>query len=167
MKFINIIIENSDLKESKLMQAANKAYNKPDTGITIQHKGAYNVIKDCANITLKYLPHYIFGAYTNPFSTLRGKFKKPDIEEFVKCSSDDYALAQLLTIILNKYTSENNINSDVNATSTAVVMKEEIENYLDLSDPYGLYGYAEEEIKVDNTTEKMSDVDILCLAFSV
>ena len=84
MKFVDILVENSDLKESKLLQAANKAYNKPDTGITIQNKGAYNVIKDCANITLKYLPHYIFGSYVNPFSALKGKFKKPDIEEFVK-----------------------------------------------------------------------------------
>lgn len=161
MKFIDIILENSDLKESKLIQAANKAYNKPDTGITIQHKGAYNVIKDCANITIKYLPHYIFGAYTNPFNTLKHKFKKPDIEEFVKCSRDDYALAQLLTIILKKYNLENN------NVSTLVAVKEETENYLDLSDPYGLYGYGEEETKVDNTKEKMSDVDILCLAFSV
>ncbi len=162
MKFIDIILENSDLKESKLMQAAHKAYAKPDTGITIQHKGAYNVIKDCANITIKYLPHYIFGAYTNPFNTLKGKFKKPDIEEFVKCSRDDYALAQLLTIILEKYDLKNDSSSN-----NIAPIKEEKNNDFESSDPYGLYGYGEEEIEVQPTNVKMSDVDILCLAFSV
>ncbi len=162
MKFIDIILENSDLKESKLLQAAHKAYNKPDTGITIQHKGAYNVIKDCANITIKYLPHYIFGAYTNPFNTLKYKFKKPDIEEFVKCSRDDYALAQLLVIILEKYNSK--ADSALNNVSP---IKEEKNNDFELSDPYGLYGYAEDDSDIQPTNVKMSDVDILCLAFSV
>lgn len=160
MKFIDIILDNSDLKESKLMQAAHKAYNKPDTGITIQHKGAYNVIKDCANITLKYLPHYIFGAYTNPFTTLKGKFKKPDIEEFVKCSRDDYALAQLLTIILEKNNSKN-----TPIINNIVPVKEDSD--FEGSDPYGLYGYGEEEIEIQPVNVKMNDVDILCLAFSV
>ena len=160
MKFIDIILDNSDLKESKLMQAAHKAYNKPDTGITIQHKGAYNVIKDCANITIKYLPHYIFGAYTNPFITLKGKFKKPDIEEFVKCSRDDYALAQLLTIILEK----NNLKNSP-MINNIIPVKEDSD--FESSDPYGLYGYGTEEIEIQPVNVKMNDVDILCLAFSV
>ena len=155
MKFIDIILDNSDLKESKLMQAAQKAYNKPDTGITIQHKGAYNVIKDCANITLKYLPHYIFGAYTNPFTTLKGKFKKPDIEEFVKCSRDDYALDQLLTLILKKIESQN-----IKPTT----QKNDIVE-LDSNDPYGFYGLSEDSD--DNSNTKTNDVDLICLAFSV
>jgi hypothetical protein len=163
MKFIDIILDNSDLKESKLMQAAHKAYDKPDTGITIQHKGAHNVIKDCANITIKYLPHYIFGAYTNPFTSLKGKFKKPDIEEFVKCSRDDYALAQLLIIIMGKIES-NNIKSN---NIKPIAEKNDIfENDLTI-DPYGLYGYGEEEIENEPVNAKMSDVDILCLSFSV
>lgn len=160
MKFVDILVDNSDLKESKLLQAANKAYNKPDTGITIQHKGAYNVIKDCANITLKYLPHYIFGSYVNPFSALKGKFKKPDIEEFVKCSRDDCALGQLLTIILNKYNSENKIPQ-------TQVVQEEKHSEFDSTDPYGLYGYGDDDAEVQPTINKMSDVDTLCLAFSV
>ena len=156
MKFINILLENSALKEAKLLSAAQKAFDKPDTGITIQHKGAYNVIKDCANVTLKYLPHYIFGAYANPFQTLNGKFKKTEIEEFVKKSRDDYALGQLLTIILKKIESEKIVPSNA-------VKEEFVDN--DPSDPYGLYGSNEAEVSTSNTL--LNDVDLICIAFGV
>lgn len=157
MKFIDVILNNSDLNEAKLYSAAHKCLDKPDTGITIQHKGAYNVIRDCAKVTTRYLPHYIFGAYTKPFQTLKGKFTKPDIEEFVKKSRDDYALNQLLSIIVEKYKSENGtVEQPVNNF---------IENALDTNDPYGYYGM-NDEIE-DVSTPKMNDVDMLCKAFSV
>lgn len=157
MKFIDVILNNSDLNEAKLYSAAHKCLDKPDTGITIQHKGAYNVIRDCAKVTTRYLPHYIFGAYTKPFQTLKGKFTKPDIEEFVKKSRDDYALNQLLSIIVEKYKSENGaIEEAVNNFS---------ENTLDSNDPYGYYGMNDE---IDEApVPKMSEVDMLCKAFSV
>lgn len=159
MKFINTILENSPQREGKLYAPAHKAYNKPDTGITIQHKGAYNVIKDCANITIKYLPHFIFGAYTNPFQTLKGKFTKPDIEEFVKKARDDFALNQLLTIILNKCSDVVVQKKDNSVTKSSPL------NELDASDPYGLYGMNDvEEVEVE-TENKLSDVEVLCLAF--
>ena len=131
MKFIEKLIENTELKESKLYAAAQKCFAKPDTGITIQHKGAYNVIKDCANVTIRYLPHYIFGAYANPFDTLKGKFTKLEIEEFVKKSRDDYALEQLLTIIVNKFKNQ----------PSKVEKKTELapKSDMGMSDPYGMY----------------------------
>jgi hypothetical protein len=156
MKFINIILDNSALKESKLISAAQKAFDKPDTGITIQHKGAYNVIKDCANVTLKYLPHYIFGAYANPFHTLNGKFKKTEVEEFVKKSRDDYALGQLLTIVLKKIESEKIV-------LTPSIKEDNFD--VDSTDPYGLYGSDIEVANISNTS--LSDVDIICFAFGV
>lgn len=157
MKFIDVILNNSDLNEAKLYSAAHKCLDKPDTGITIQHKGAYNVIRDCAKVTTRYLPHYIFGAYTKPFQTLKGKFTKPDIEEFVKKSRDDYALNQLLSIIVEKYKSENNVPEQP--------VQNFIENTLDTNDPYGYYGMNDEIEEV--STPKMNDVDMLCKAFSV
>lgn len=161
MKFLNILFENSDLKQAKLYQPAHKASNKPDTGITIQHPGAYNVIKDCADITIKYLPHYVFGAYAFPFSTLKGKFKKPDIEEFVKKCRDDYALNQLLIIIKEKYNSQNN------NTQTLVVSNDLLKKASnDMDDPYGLYG-VEEAYEEKPVSNDLSDVDLLCQAFSV
>lgn len=161
MKFLDILFENSDLKQAKLFQPAHKAYNKPDTGITIQHPGAYNVIKDCANIAIKYLPHYVFGAYAHPFVSLKGKFKKPDIEEFIKKCRDDYALNQLLIIIKEKY----DIRSP--KTQTIVVSNDLLKNTSgDMDDPYGLYGMEEVYDEKPASTD-LSDVDLLCLAFTV
>jgi hypothetical protein len=164
MRFIDILLENSDLREAKLYQAAHKAFKKPDTGITIQHKGAYNVIRDCANITIKYLPHFIFGAYSNPFDILNGKFKRPEIEEFVQKSRDDCALNHLRLIIINKYESLNK-----NTTSSSKTQKT-FGDFLpqeDVDDPYGLYGEIEQEEVFVETEVKLSDVDLLCLAFGV
>jgi hypothetical protein len=100
MKFIDIIVENSKIKEAKLFVPAKKAANNPETGITIQNKSAYHVIKDCANITIKYLPHYIFANYEDPFTELFGKFKRKDIEEFISHTENDIVLKQLLILIL-------------------------------------------------------------------
>jgi hypothetical protein len=161
MKFIEIIFENSGLKQGKLYQAAQKAYVKPDTGITINHQGAYNVIKDCAMITLRYLPHFIFGSYTHPFASLKGKFKKPDIEEFVKKCRDDYALNQLLIVIKEKYESQNPKSVKVTVANNLLNT-----SFNEMDDPYGLYG-VEEVDDVKNTNDDLNDVDLLCMAFSV
>lgn len=160
MKFLNVLFDNSELNEAKLYSAAHKCVDKPDTGITIQHKGAYNVIRDCAKVTTRYLPHYVFGAYTNPFQTLKGKFTKPDIEEFVKKCRDDYALNQLLVVILQKYKAENKLE-DFTTTKQQDFSKSSI----DTNDPYGYYGDVDDEPEA--IVEKISDVDILCRAFLV
>ena len=160
MKFLNALFDNSELNEAKLYSAAHKCLDKPDTGITIQHKGAYNVIRDCAKVTTRYLPHYVFGAYPNPFQTLKGKFTKPDIEEFVKKCRDDYALNQLLVVILQKYKSENKLE-DFTTTKQQDFSKSSI----DTNDPYGYYGDVDDSI--EPVVEKITDVDILCRAFSV
>jgi hypothetical protein len=160
MKFINIILENSNLNQAKLYAPSHKCYNKPDTGITIQHKGAYNVIKDCAYITTKYLPHFIFGAYPNPFTTLKGKFTKPDIEEFVKKARDDYALDQLLSIILNRC-------SHIVENKKEIVSNKQSLVDMDSSDPYGFYGLNDNDEVETKTENRLSDVEILCLAFDV
>jgi len=102
MKFIDAIINNSPIKEAKLYAPALKAYNAPETGITIQSAAAYNVIKDCAEITLKYLPHYIFGSYANPVSVLKGKVTANDVDEFISNAQNDIVLHQLLVLILDK-----------------------------------------------------------------
>jgi hypothetical protein len=159
MKFIDKLIENTELKESKLYAAAQKCFAKPDTGITIQHKGAYNVIKDCANVTVRYLPHYIFGAYANPFETLKGKFTKLEIEEFVKKSRDDYALGQLLTLIVNKFKDQpSKLEKRVEVAP---------KSDMGMSDPYGMYGSDEFEVEDNLRNDQMGEVELLCLAFGV
>lgn len=102
MNLIDIIIKNSSAKEAKLYSPAKKAFTTPETGITIQNKSAYNVIKDMADITIKYLPIYLFGLYANPFETLKGKATKEDIIEFINASKTDLICNQLLVIMLSK-----------------------------------------------------------------
>jgi hypothetical protein len=158
MNFLKVIFDNSELNEAKLYTPAQKCLNKPDTGIQIIHKGAFNVIRDCAKITVRYLPHYIFSSYTNPFKSLSGKFTKLDIEEFVKNSRDDFALNQLLIIIKEKYKTINGkLSNKENETSV-------VENTSE-TDPYGYYGIDDESIII-TTPKELSDVDILCEAFS-
>lgn len=161
MKFIEKLISHSELKEAKLYSAAHKCFSKPDTGITIQHQGAYNVIRDCAYVTTRYLPHFIFGAYVNPFETLKGKFTKIEIEEFIKKSRDDYALSQLLSIILFKIENENIVKPSENKKLSPA---KEVD--FNSTDPYGMYGEGDEEIVVDVDVQ-LSDVEILCKAFCV
>ena len=79
MKFIDIILQNSQAREAKLLNPATKASTNPETGVTIVNPAAFHVIRDCAKLTVKYLPHYVFGLYANPFEVLKGKFEYNDV----------------------------------------------------------------------------------------
>lgn len=158
MKFIEIIIENSTIKEAKLYAPAKKAHANPDTGITIQNKSAYHVIKDCALMTINYLPHFVFGEYADPIEILSGKFKKVDISNFVQEAGKNYVLQQLLIIVLDKIKKSNVVNlvSSQSPKTSPVV---------ESSNPYGEYGLAS-ETTIEEVKDK-SDLDILCEAFKV
>jgi hypothetical protein len=159
MKFIDVILENSKLKEAKLYNAAKKAANNPETGITIQNKSAYHVIKDCANITIKYLPLYVFANYECFFTELSGKFKRKDIEEFVSGAEKDIVLKQLLILILE-------LNGGlVEETPKASVSDN---NDLEIGDPYGEYGvgFTEQPSKTE-AINNSSVVESLCKLFDV
>jgi hypothetical protein len=159
MKFIEIILENSKIKEAKLFSAAKKAANNPETGITIQNKSAYHVIKDCANITMKYLPHYVFANYECFFTELSGKFKRKDIEEFVSGAEKDIVLNQLLILILE-------LNGGFVEETPKVSVSDN--NDLEIGDPYGDYGVGfEEQPNKNNTDTNLSIVDSLCKLFDV
>lgn len=158
MKFIEIILENSKVKEAKLYAPAKKASNNPETGITIQNKSAYHVIKDCANITIKYLPHYVFANYEYPFTELSGKFKRKDIEEFVSNTEKDIVLNQLLILILEK-------NGGLVKETPKISVSDN--NDLEIGDPYGEYGvgFEEQSNKIENNNSSI--VDVLCKIFDI
>jgi hypothetical protein len=142
MRFLDIIIDNSPVKEAKLYGPAQKAAEKPDSGVTIQNPAAYHVIQDCATIAKKYLPVYIFGLYAHPFEELKGKFNFQDIKEFVDAAFSDVTMNQLLVLILDKvkklpYVPAKNVN-----------------------DPYGDYE------SYEGVNEK-DVVSLLCRAFTV
>jgi hypothetical protein len=157
MKFIDLILQNSQIKEAKLYGPAKKAADRPETGITIQTPSAFHVIKDCATITTKYLPHFVFGHYANPFEVLKGKFIKNDIIEFVNEANSDIVLFQLLILILDKINKnplfKQPVNVPTDVLTTAVT-----------ADPYGDY---ESYLPIAQATIQTDTVSLLCSAFNV
>ena len=162
MEFIQVILQNSNLKEAKLYGAAQKAATNPEIGITIQNKAAYHVIKDCAAISMIYLPHMVFGSYVNPFESLSGKFKREAIAEFIKVAETNLSLNQLLDIILAKAEKMNIIPS-----SQSTTISHGFEQMDNPSDPYGNYGFDSPATKIVPVSTALTPFDILCKVFSV
>lgn len=161
MNFLNIILQNSSVKEAKLYPAAKRASENPALGITIQNQAAYHVIKDCANITQLYLPLFVFSSYTDPFKTLSKKFKKEDIIEFVNACKTNGALNQLLEIILYKASQTQTVKPSAPS-----------QTFPTNDDPYGDYAlYVEDQninqIQSDAALTAASPIEILCTAFGV
>jgi hypothetical protein len=155
MKFIDQILQNSQIKEAKLYGPSKKAAERPETGVTIQSPAAFHVIKDCATLANKYLPHFVFGHYANPFEVLKGKFTRDDITEFVTEANSDIVLNQLLALIIGKINITLPHLSQTPATPVIINTSS--------SDPYGdyeSYGDITPVTSQDTTT-------ILCMAFGV
>jgi hypothetical protein len=155
MKFIDQILQNSQIKEAKLYGPSKKAAERPETGVTIQTPAAFHVIKDCATLANKYLPHFVFGHYANPFEVLKGKFTRDDITEFVNEANSDIVLNQLLALIVSKI----NMSFPHLSQTTPVPIAINIGT----SDPYGEYeSYSDISpiVNQDNTT-------LLCIVFGV
>jgi len=161
MEFINIILQNSNLKEAKLYGAAQKAATNPEIGITIQNKAAYHVIKDCATITMCYLPHLVFGSYVNPFESLKGKFKKEHVVEFVKQSETNLSLNQLLNIIITKAEKMNIVS-----TQTTITKVQNFDIGDQTVDPYDSYGL-DQPTTIQAAPAANTSVDVLCTAFGI
>jgi len=156
MKFIDQILQNSQIKEAKLYGPSKKAAERPETGITIQTPAAFHVIKDCATLANKYLPHFVFGHYANPFEVLKGKFTESDIIEFVNEANSDIVLHQLLALILGKidmtmpHLSQKQTSASITITTNAL-------------DPYGDY----ESYNTVSTAASQDTTSLLCTAFGV
>ena len=158
MKFIEILITNSQLKEAKLFHPSKKASENPTIGITIQNQAAYHVIKDCAKIAHRYLPLVIMEHYPNVFSSLKGKFEKQDIVDFIDAAQKDIAYKQLLELLLDKLrktfpTSDNSQSIEFATSSFSQAA----------NDPYGDYGSFNEPAK---KLEDKSPVELLWEAFN-
>lgn len=145
-QFEQKILEQSGIKERNLRKPAGVAMVKPDTGVEIRKKSAYYVIRDCATIAHDYIVLKCYGAIENPVQSLRGKFTKADIIDFVARSKGNEHTKQLLFIIFSdiykvetdQWTPppEPSDNSDVlNIDADA-----------DGEDIYGDYGYGDDEV---------------------
>jgi hypothetical protein len=156
MKFIEILLENSSLKQAKLYKAAKKASEDPSIGITINNPSAAHVIKDSALVAVSYIPLLVFSSYENPFEQLKGKFAKEDVLEFVKGSTNQLHFHQLLIIILEKV---KRLVPQACASKKVQVTQNASDVLMD--DPYGDY-YSE---KVQVEVKEKTIEEVLCEAF--
>lgn len=151
------IISACPTRHKKLVRPAKIASTAPDTQVKIYNKSAYYVIKDCADITLKYLAHFAYGQLQDPVSSLKGKISEQEITDFVGRAATDNGTRQLLQIIMN----------DITPTGT-IKPREVVTDFTisDGEDVYGDYDYTDESpvdiedviirenvIDIDNTAE--------------
>ena len=68
MTFEEKILKNCEIRQRNLMRPATIAAQKPDTGVTILKKGAYFLIRDCADVTLKYAAHLAYSSFNSPLT---------------------------------------------------------------------------------------------------
>lgn len=101
------ILSVSKLKEAKLFTHALKASMEPDTGITINVKSAYHVIKDCATITVQYLAIHAYINLKDPIKELSGIFTRSDIKKFIQRTSSESHTNLLLNLMLNSIKDKN------------------------------------------------------------
>ena len=153
MTFEEKIIKNSGIRQSKLMRPAKIAFEKPDTGVTINKKGAYYLIKDSAEVTIQYLVHLCYGSYKDPIKELKGKFTQSEIIDFVGRSKEEKNTNQLLSIILADI-------GCINQTFDVVEEVEEEEIDLTISDDEDdVYGDYESEPTATTSSTKSSTSD--------
>ena len=140
------------------MRAAEIASEKPDTGVTIENKSAYFVIRDCADITQKYLALLCYGSYSDTLTELQGKFTEKEIIDFVARSQDDNNsnLRHLLYTIFTDIARKEGLYEKVVPNEPAVIDISE-----DSDDIYGDYDYAPESTEPEPEDDiSLIDIDI-------
>lgn len=131
------------------MRPAKIAFEKPDTGVTINKKGAYYLIKDSAEVTIKYLVHLCYGSYKDPIKELKGKFTQSEIIDFVGRSKEEQSTNQLLSVIL----------ADIGYIKQTFEVEEESVEEVDLTiedDEDDVYGDYESETTVITSSKTTS-----------
>jgi len=153
-KIEDIILETSSETKAKLYLPAKKAFEAPDTGVTIVKPAAYKVIKDCAETTLLFLPIEIFLKFKAPIQSLRGKFTRDQVIDLYNRTTTDSVAKILFQLILDTCPKAPPQLAPVN---TAVILTN-----IDKDDPYGSYG----DTQPMSTPETKSLIDIICAAYS-
>lgn len=128
----DVILSVSTETKAKLYLPAKKAFEAPDTGITIVKPAAYKVIKDCAETTLLFLPIEIFLKFKSPIQALKGKFTRDQVIDLYNRTTTDSAAKILFQLILDTCPKAPPQLAPVN---TAAILTS-----IDKDDPYGSYG---------------------------
>lgn len=153
MSFESKIITNSKIKQRNLLRAARVASEKPDTGVTIQNKSAYFVIRDCADITQKYLAMLCYSSLTDPVKQLKGKFTKLEIIDFVaRARSGDHIQArQLLCAVFADINKNQLLPASVSQSTDQIVAVDNLSE--DADDIYGDYDFEDPQPQTEPQPE--------------
>lgn len=140
----DVIISLTNSRFRNLKRPATIASESPETQVKIQNKSAYYVIKDCADITLKYLPHYVYSTLNDPINKIKGRVTESDIIDFVGRSSKSETTRQLLQIIVDDIVVDKPDLVDHTITDFSIPDG--------VDDVYGDYGYtADAPTEVDDS----------------
>ena len=146
--FEEVILENSTQQIAKLYGSAARAAEKPDTGVEIKKKAAYYVIRDCANITKKYLSIHIWGLFDDPILDLKGKFTSNEVKNFLERAKSETDAMLLKKLILSDIKEKYEV---IQSTSGSTAVSYE-------ADEDDIYSYYEEyEEGLDDSAETDSD----------
>ena len=145
------IVAACSTRHKKLYRPAQIASKEPNTQVKIYNKSAYYVIKDCADITLKYLAHFVYSSLSDPVLSLKGKVSEEEIVDFVSRSEHETHTRQLLQIILNDITSGFKLQVPEPITDFTID---------DVDDVYGDYEYGtlEGDFDVSELTKSIIDI---------
>tara|TARA_R110000803_G_scaffold163103_1_gene226779 strand:+ start:92 stop:592 length:501 start_codon:yes stop_codon:yes gene_type:complete len=160
--FEEAILKNTPEQIAKLWNPAIKAHEDPSIGVKeFTKKAAYYVIRDCAKITRQYLPIHVWELYDDPIGSLKGKFTKVDVEDFLARSRKEPATTALKKVIVSDIKLKHKITQPTaNEDVKQAITFEESED-----DLYGYYeGYDEEEedtTPVVSSTVSLSDDELI------
>jgi hypothetical protein len=167
MTFEEKILKNCEIRQRNLLRAALVASKKPDTGVTINKRGAYFVIKDCADITHQYLAHLGYSSLSSPLTRLKGKFTQAEIIDFVGRSKEEAHTRQLLHIILTdigsaQYKSALGTKDPQPTPGVTVSVPSHDYTIRDDEDVYGDYDFEEQDTLVNEpvTVDSSEEIDV-------
>lgn len=154
--FEDRIVSISSSRFKNLKRPATLAATSPDTCVKILNKSAYYVIKDCADITLKYLPQFIYSGLKDPISKLKGSITEEDIIDFVDRSAREDHTQQLLRLILDDIRKKISI---VNIAPVSVSSEIDFSLTGEEADVYGDYDVSFDSQPVKTSVTPITPVD--------
>ena len=161
--FEEAILNNNPEQIAKLWGPAGKAHDSPDTGIEVLKKSAYFVIRDCAKVARLYLPIHVWELYDDPVTSLKGKFTKVDVEDFLNRANSEPETKALKKVILADIKIKHIYAEPSPAPAQASSIS--FEESGDSDDLYGYYeGYDDDEevkISVAPIAESLSDDEMI------
>ena len=152
------ILLNSSEKQARLLEPAKRAHKKPDTGVEINNKSAYYVIRDCAMITQKYLALHIWNCYPDPYESLKGKLTADEIKEFLKKCEKDEAALHLKHVIIGDIRSK---------FDTTISTSKSFDYSMEEEDIYSYYSDTENTDDDDIVETEMTEEQMLMKFFDV